>query len=202
MSRSAPVVVGHLDSDGNGDLMCRPVNAESPMNGNRCCARGCNFSLHVICTERNLRIAVALQDFPVHLSVARIVSAATTNCINHYVSTHGAVLAIEIDGAPIEVELSMNGVNYVTQCKIHRRFGRVERQNEFVVLAIRTGGDGEQNHRPRPEPTLANSFQIENHPHGARFRSYYRSTQSTSPSFMGAGSFQCCFDKTQTAHPR
>src|ERR1700732_2040400 len=97
MRRSAPVVVGHLDSDGNGDLMCRPVNAECPMHGNRCCTRGCNFSIQAIGTERNLRIAVALQDFPVHLSVARIVSTATTRCVNHYVSTHTAALGIEID---------------------------------------------------------------------------------------------------------
>src|ERR1700690_1182230 len=61
-----PVVGKHLHPYWHGQLVIRPMDGKNPVHLYRRCPAARHRSFHVVRTKRNLRKAVALQDFPMH----------------------------------------------------------------------------------------------------------------------------------------
>ena len=83
VNRCGPTVCRHLHFGRHGDLAVDSVNVEHAVNLDGRFSRAGDGAFDLVGTKSNFRIALALQDFLMHLAVAHAAAALATFGVNH-----------------------------------------------------------------------------------------------------------------------
>ena len=123
MPGCGPVILSHLDLDGNHGLVVGPANTEDPVDLEVRLALIGHSAVDPVRPENDLGIGGALQDLFMHLSVPHSVSGAAAGGIDDDLAADNSGGGIEMNASPLQIKLAMNGVNGVTQSELHSGFG-------------------------------------------------------------------------------
>ena len=99
-----PLVLLHLDPDGDADLMFSAVDGEHPVHLDSGSPLGRHLSLHSIGPEHDFRKVATLQYLLVHPFVAHITSAVAAGSVNQNFSAYFIRSRIKMHRATFHIE--------------------------------------------------------------------------------------------------
>jgi len=124
--RCRPSVRRHLNFCGDENLPIHSVNIENSMHLDGGFSAARDRAIDLIRTERNFRIAIALQNFLVHLAVAHRASAFAAACVDHDFTGHLAGSRIELKRSTFEPKCSVHCMQHIAQSELYRCLGGID----------------------------------------------------------------------------
>lgn len=122
----------HLDAHRERHLMFGPMDFEQPVHLQIGRPVRPKLSIEVIESEDRGGIAATLEDVFVHAAIARRAAAVSAAYIDDHFAGCFAARGIETDGATLQFESAVNGVDHVGQSKTHFALRGIEIEHHLA----------------------------------------------------------------------
>ncbi len=120
-----------------GERMACSVHSEGSQNLDLEISLRQNLALHLLRREGDVRILVALEDFFMHLVIARVAATIAAACVDHYQAAGLARGDVEIDRSLLQLERPMHSVEDITKCETNLGPSGIEFQQGFLSACLR-----------------------------------------------------------------
>src|SRR6202050_2655981 len=128
VNRRGPAAQRYPQFGWHGDLAVDAVDIEHAVHSYRRLSLRRNRALNAVRAKRNFRIALALQDFAVHLAVADSAATGAAFGVDHNLTADFSGGRIELHGSVLQLKGSMHGVKYVAQRELDGGLRRIKLQ--------------------------------------------------------------------------
>jgi len=134
------LAVFHLHLNGERDFVGCAVDAKHAVHLNLRRSLPRHRALDAIGRERDLRILGAFENLLLHTAVARIVAARAARGIHHHLASNFAGGGIAADGAALQLEIAMHGVQSGRQFECNNGVRGVGSQHDLLAPGRRRNG--------------------------------------------------------------